>query len=231
MASIPHPAPTPRQTRRVPRAAGVLVAAIVIVAVTYGVGQVRDPAGPGHAGPRPGDRRAGRCRTRCRARRRCPGAAANGGATLAPDASLATIDHNIGLWTKNLAANDRDYISATNLATLYHGRGRLTADLGDHQRALEAATTAIADRPDLHTGTGPRRRRSCSRSTTSPGPSTPPRPSSRRIPSDLGALATRFDAEIELGRIDDATADLAVAVRWRRPAPADRCPRRPARSR
>src|SRR6185312_6100643 len=32
----------------------------------------------------------------------------------APD-DLARIDHNISAWTKNLAANDKDFLSASNL--------------------------------------------------------------------------------------------------------------------
>ena len=138
-----------------------------------------------------------------------PGAAAADlGGAAATDASLAQLDHNIGLWTANLTANPHDYLSATTLATLYHGRGRLTADLGDHQRALEAARTAIRVAPTytpaqdlaaailftLHDFAGAFDAAQAVLATT---------------PKDLGALATRFDAEVELGRLDDARADLA----------------------
>ena len=61
--------------------------------------------------------------------------------------SLERLDHNLTLWAANLAANPHDYLSATTLATLYHGRGRLTADLGDYQQALVAAQTAVRIAP------------------------------------------------------------------------------------
>ena len=61
--------------------------------------------------------------------------------------SIERIDRSITAWSKNLAANPLDFISATNLATLFHGRGRLSYDLGDHERALAAARTAIGIEP------------------------------------------------------------------------------------
>ena len=36
----------------------------------------------------------------------------------APVGSLQQIDHSIAAWSKNVAANSRDYLSATNLAIL-----------------------------------------------------------------------------------------------------------------
>ena len=64
-----------------------------------------------------------------------------------PVGSLQQIDHSIAAWSKNLAADSRDYLSATNLAILYQGRGRLSYDLSDHERALTAARTALGIEP------------------------------------------------------------------------------------
>jgi tetratricopeptide (TPR) repeat protein len=133
-----------------------------------------------------------------------PGA---GAATLAAG-SLAQLDHNISAWTKNLEANPRDFISATNLAALYQGRARLTADLADHERALEAARTAISIAPtqaaarlleasilfSLHDFRG----------ALAAADSL-----YREDPSQAGALATRADAALELGDLDAAASDLA----------------------
>ncbi|HEX3265415.1 MAG TPA: hypothetical protein VHR16_07080, partial [Candidatus Limnocylindrales bacterium] len=48
--------------------------------------------------------------------------------------SIAQIDHSITAWTANLAANDKDFLSASNLATLYEGRARLSGDITDYGR-------------------------------------------------------------------------------------------------
>ena len=70
----------------------------------------------------------------------------------APVGSLAQIDHSIDAWSKNLADNPRDFLASTNLAALYQGRARLSYDLGDYERALSAARTAV-DRAVARTGT------------------------------------------------------------------------------
>src|SRR6185503_4560930 len=62
---------------------------------------------------------------------------------------LAQIDHSIRIWTANLAANDKDFYSATNLGQLYDARARLTGDISDYSRALEALTRALAIEPSL----------------------------------------------------------------------------------
>jgi tetratricopeptide (TPR) repeat protein len=133
-----------------------------------------------------------------------PGAA-TGGLRTGP---LAQIDHSIEAWTRNLAANPRDFISATNLATLFHGRGRLSFDLRDHERALAAARTAIAIEP----GHAPARALEAAILYTLHDFEAALEAADalvREAPTQAGALATRFDAELELGRIDDARTDLA----------------------
>jgi tetratricopeptide (TPR) repeat protein len=185
----------PPRRRRLPRPIGILVAALLLAAGTVlagwsGLGDRNTPVLPG--GPLP-------------ASVPIPGA----GTASPPAGSLAQLDHNIEAWTANLEANPRDFISATNLASLYHGRARLTADLADHERALEAARTAIAIAPaqaaarlleasilfSLHDFRGALAAADALY---------------REDPSQLGALATRADAELELGDLEAAARDLAT---------------------
>lgn len=140
------------------------------------------------------------------------------GAALPAPGSVAQLDHNIAAWTSNLKANPQDFLSATNLAVLYHARARLTADLADHERALEAARVAIAIAPtqgaaraleaailySLHDFSGAFA--AADRLVTDD-------------PTQYGALATRADASLELGNLEAARADLATLVA-RAPSPA-----------
>ena len=135
----------------------------------------------------------------------CPATAAG----LPAAGSIAQIDHSIAAWTRNLAANPHDFVSATNLAVLYHGRGRLSADLGDQQKALDAARTAIAIIPD---DPGPKALEATIDYTLHDftGAFAITDAIVRADATQIGALATRLDAEIELGRIADARKDLAT---------------------
>ena len=65
---------------------------------------------------------------------------------LAPG-SITRIDHSIAAWTANLAANDRDFLSAGNLGLLYEARARLSGDVTDYERAMEAADRSLAIEP------------------------------------------------------------------------------------
>jgi tetratricopeptide (TPR) repeat protein len=125
----------------------------------------------------------------------------------APTGSLAQIDHSIGAWSKNLAANARDYISATNLAILFQGRGRLSYDLEDYQRALASARTALRIEPNYAPARGMEAATLYTLHDFTAAFSAADA-LWRDDPTQLGALATRFDAELELGRIDDARRDL-----------------------
>jgi tetratricopeptide (TPR) repeat protein len=125
----------------------------------------------------------------------------------APIGSIAQIDRSIDAWSKNLVANPRDYLAATNLATLYHGRGRLSHDLTDHERALAAARTALGIEP-LHAAARALEAGILFSLHDFTGAFAAADALVRDDPSHLGALATRFDASLELGRIDDAQADL-----------------------
>ena len=214
------PALRPRRLPIRPRPVGILAAALLVAAASVvanmtGLGAHRSSTTPGSAAVLPGRVPAeGVPTVPDPASVGIPGA---GGAEPAVG-SLAELDHNIGLWTKNLQANPQDFLSATNLAILYHARARLTADLADHQRALEAARTAIRVAPtedaaraleaailyslhDFH------------------GAFAAADALYRSTPAQLGALATRADASIELGNLAAARADLA-ALKAAAPGPA-----------
>jgi tetratricopeptide (TPR) repeat protein len=179
-----------RPTRR-PRLIGFLAATILVVAGSYGLSALTAPR-PAAIPDAPTD----------------PAPTAIGPPGAGPAAgTIERIDRSIEAWSKNLAANPRDFISATNLATLFHGRGRLSSDLTDHERALAAARTAIAIAPS-HV---PARALEATILFTLHDFEAAFRAADSLVrddPSQAGALATRFDAELELGRIDDARADI-----------------------
>jgi tetratricopeptide (TPR) repeat protein len=193
--------PRRRPGWRRPRILGILVTSAMIAAATFAWGALRPAgtlvpaaplsakAGPDRAVPAPGDE-----------------------AAIPAAGSLEQIDHSIAAWTKNLAVNPHDYLSATNLAILYHGRGRLSADLGDQERALKAVQTALAIVPG---DAGPRALEATIRYTLHDfsGAFVESNALYRSDPTQLGALTTRFDSELELGRIGDARADLATLAR------------------
>ena len=132
MTSATSSIPGRRGLRR-PRAIGILVAAASIVGMTYVSSVLLRPA------------------TAHRSAASAPAAALGVPGAADPAAvpgSVAQLDRGIKVWAANLAAEPRDFLSATTLAALYHERGRLTGDLADHQRALEAAQTAARDRAD-----------------------------------------------------------------------------------
>ena len=126
--------------------------------------------------------------------------------------SIDQIDRSIAVWSANLAAEPQDFLSATNLAVLYHGKGQLTGDLTDHERALAAAGTALAIAPTY----APSRALDAAIRFTLhdfEGAYAAADSLYRDDPTQLGALATRVDAALELGRIDVARRDLdALAV-------------------
>jgi tetratricopeptide (TPR) repeat protein len=198
------------QPRRIPirlRPAGILAAAVLVAVASAVTGwsglesQSAAPAGrpaslPNGAPPGAGDAANGALEI--------PGAEA-----LPPSGSLAIIDHNIGLTTKTLQENPDDFISATNLAILYHARARFTADLADHQRALDAARLAMKIAPSQTQAAGLEAAILYSLHDFH-GAFAAADKLIRANPAELGALATRADASIELGNLDAARADLAI---------------------
>ena len=194
-------------SRRGPRAVGFALAALAVVAGTYFASGLRPTAAP----VRPAVPAA-------------PAAAADpstGGAPLdagsAPNVSLEQVDHSIAAWSKNLSTNPHDFLAATNLAILYQGRGRLSYDLDDYQRSLAAARKALTIEPsDVEA------RLAEASTLVSLHDFDKARTTADEVlvavPSAPAALAVRFDAELELGRIDDARRDLAVLASTRGPA-------------
>ena len=177
----------------------MLLAAIVVAGASYGLSVAR---GGGASAPRAVA--ASLAAPSAPVEIGIPGSAVAQPAT----GSLAQIDHSIAAWTKNLAADPTDYLSATNLATLYHGRGRLTADLADQERALAATRTALRVVP---TDPSARLLEASIQFTIHDFEAALATAAALYAddPSQLAALATRADAELELGRVDAATADFA----------------------
>ncbi|HSL75627.1 MAG TPA: hypothetical protein VK867_01690 [Candidatus Limnocylindrales bacterium] len=181
------------EARRPPRAAGIVLAAALIVAGTHAATLLRSaPAASGGGTP---------------AGERPITTSIDAGA--APAESVGQIDHSIDAWSKNLEANPRDFLAATNLAVLYQGRGRLSYDLGDYQRSLDAARTALSIEP----GHVPARLAEASTLVSLHDFAAALAKADSVLadhPRELAAVAVRFDAELELGRLDDARKDLAA---------------------
>jgi tetratricopeptide (TPR) repeat protein len=123
---------------------------------------------------------------------------------IAPD-NLTQIDHALSAWTANLAANDRDFLSARNLGLLYEARARLSGDITDYGRATEAANRSLAIEPRqldvqaLHArlllATHDFSRALSEASSVD-----------RSAPDQPAVLAILGDALLELGRVDEAAA-------------------------
>jgi tetratricopeptide (TPR) repeat protein len=117
--------------------------------------------------------------------------------------SLETIDHSIAAWTANVAANDRDFISAGNLATLYEARARLSGDISDYARATTAADRSLAIEPRqvdvqaLHA-----RLRLAAHDFTAALAEA--RAIDQELPNQPAVLAIIADAGLELGDVDGA---------------------------
>ncbi|HEY4227694.1 MAG TPA: tetratricopeptide repeat protein [Candidatus Limnocylindrales bacterium] len=123
--------------------------------------------------------------------------------------SIAAIDHAIKGWTTNLARNDRDFLSATYIATLYEARGRLTGDIGDYSRAQTAVQTALGILPTYSTAQVLQARL---RQTLHdfPGALAAAQAILKKDPTVLQAMATEGDAQLELGDVKDASAAFAA---------------------
>jgi hypothetical protein len=177
-----------------PRAVGILAAAFVVAASSYLFAGMR-PGADGPATDLPGDPTT---------------IAAPAGATgQVATISLEQIDRSIAAWSANLRNEPRDFLSATNLASLYHGRGQLTGSIDDHDRALRAAGTALEVAPTY----APARALDAAIRYTLhdfAGALAAAETLYAEDPTQLGALATKADAELELGRIEDARSDLRL---------------------
>jgi len=133
-------------------------------------------------------------------------------------ASLAVLDHDIGLWTANVAKNDRDFVSATTLGTLYDARGRLTGDVGDYLRAESALDRSLVIAPaEMAARVLHARLRQTMHDFTAAMTET--EAILKADPAQMQALATLGDARLELGDISGAEAAFAtLAVKVPGPA-------------
>ena len=130
------------------------------------------------------------------------------------EALLAALDHEIGLWAASLAANEGDYIAATRLGGLHLQRARITGDLGDYDRALDASERAVAADPIFWAG-------HTLRATVLfalhdfAGALAEAQTTFAADPTQLDALAVIGDASLELGDVTaaaDAYAELLDAA-------------------
>ena len=173
------------------RPAGIVLAALAIAAVTYGTTWLAGR--PGAAAPGPAQNR--------------DKAFVAPGALVEPasQADVANIDAQIKIWGPKAAADARDDISAGNLAVLYLGRGRLTGDAADYERALSAADRAVAAYP---TSTGTRALKATVLQATHDFTGALSRAEAilAEEPRNVDALAVAGDARLELGRLDEAAA-------------------------
>lgn len=122
--------------------------------------------------------------------------------------SLAQLDHSIAAWTANLAANERDFLSAASLGLLYEARARLSGDVTDYARAEEAANRSLGIEPRqldvqaLHA-------RILLATHDFGGALAAAEMVDRAAPGQPAVLAIIGDAELELGRLDAAAARYA----------------------
>ena len=187
---------------RRPRVAGFLAAAVLVAGMSYVVDHVGAPVAPAARPADPGTSTP--IGADSAAPIDVPGSASG---VLVPG-SVAQLDRSIAVWSANVAAEPRDFLSATTLAGLYHARGRLTGDLADHQRALDAAIVAEAAAPAEPAA---KAIEAAIRFTLHDfdGALSTAEALYAADPSQLGALATMADAKLELGRLTDARADYA----------------------
>lgn len=133
-------------------------------------------------------------------------------------ASTADIDHALKAWTANLARNSRDFLSATNIATLYDARGRLTGDIGDYGRAQTAIDQALVALPD-YLPAQVLRARLLQTLHDFPGALSTAQAILQKDPTVLQALATAGDAKLELGDVRGAAAAF-TSLEKQAPGPA-----------
>ncbi len=132
--------------------------------------------------------------------------------------SLEQIDHSIRAWTSNVAANDRDFYSATNLGLLYDARGRLTGDVADYERARVALDRALVIAP-THLTARLLHARILQATHDFPGALAEARAILLDDPTQVQAIATAADARLELGDLAGAAQDFAELARLAPGAP------------
>jgi len=139
------------------------------------------------------------------------GGSSAGSATLlenAPPDDLAAIDDELRLWVPKADADARDDLSAGTVSLLYLGRGRITGDAGDYERALAAADRAVHANP-TSTGTQALKATVLQATHDFTGALTLAESILTTEPENVDALAVAGDAKLELGRLDEAGATYA----------------------
>lgn len=189
------------QPRLRTRPATFVAAALAVVASTYLVSALsRAPAPSGR--PATVDADAPRL------------AAPGAGVASGSDALLAATDHEIGLWRQSIEQNEGNFVAAGTLASLYLQRGRVSGDLGDYRRALEAADRSIAADPIYWEGRAVRASVLFALHDFTTALSEA-RATYEADPDQLDALAVAGDASLELGDVaaaEEAYARLAELV-------------------
>ncbi|MEO8273427.1 MAG: tetratricopeptide repeat protein [Chloroflexota bacterium] len=132
--------------------------------------------------------------------------------------SLQTIDHSIAAWTANVAANDRDFLSAANLGTLYEARARLSGDVSDYTRATTASDRSLAIEPRQLDVQALRARLQLAMHDFA-GALAEARTIDRAAPNQPAVLSIIADASLELGDVDGA-ARLYDQIETLAPGPA-----------
>jgi tetratricopeptide (TPR) repeat protein len=194
----------PRRRLRTPRASIVIGVALVVVTASYVFAQLL---------PAPASRSSALTTSAP-----TPLVPAPDGPTGVAGNSMARLEQAIGVWSANLARDKADFISATNLADLYYARARLTGNIDDFARATEAVNRALAVYP---AGLGAQQLRGQLLFATHDfaGALHAAQTILRDHPDQLAALATQGDAQLELGRYDEAAQTFALLEK-RAPGPA-----------
>jgi tetratricopeptide (TPR) repeat protein len=188
MTILPVSIRTARRPVRV-RAGGIVLAAFVVAGASFGVSWLGASHLPAVA--------------------HIP--AATDGTTLiepAGPADLAAIDAQVAIWGPKAAADARDDISAGNLAILYLGRGRLTGDAADYDRARSAADRAVAANP-ASVGTRVLKATVLQATHDFSGALALATAIVAEAGANVDALAVQGDAQLELGRLEAAAATYA----------------------
>jgi tetratricopeptide (TPR) repeat protein len=126
---------------------------------------------------------------------------------------LADMDRAIRVWTGNVERNESDFIAAINLSELYLGRSRLSADPADIDRALDAAARALKANPELVAASLLHAQAQLARHDFS-GAEIAAAAILKAHPGYAPALATLGDAQLELGRYNDARATYRSLGPW-----------------
>jgi tetratricopeptide (TPR) repeat protein len=194
--SSPSVSPARRSRARV-RPIGILVAAVVVAGASTGLAWLAHR--PSTAAPASSADQASRRDDRIAA----PGALAD---PATPD-DLAAIDDELRLWVPKADADVHDDLSAGTVAMLYLGRGRLTGDAADYERALAAADRAVVANPA--TGTQALKATVLQATHDFTGALGLAEALLKTEPDNVDALAVAGDARLELGRLDEAAATYA----------------------